>query len=263
MLYRTIKSEADSTLLQQDLDSLQQWEDDWLMTFNPKKCQTLHVTNKRHPIIKPYSIHGQTLEKVETAKYLGVHLTQNLNWNHHINSVRKKAASTSAFLQRNFRSCPRHTKELCYKSLVRPVLEYACTVWDPFTQDNIRKLEMVQRRYARFIFNDHRRSSSVTTMLHQLQWPTLQERRAQFKVVMLYRVVHSLIDIPQVYTCPSAVTSNRGHSQKFLVPYARTIGYQRTFFPDTIRLWNGLSQDAISCTTLAQFKQVVQEIQLR
>ena len=263
MLYRNIRSEADTIQLQEDLDALQQWEDDWLMKFNPKKCQTLHVTNKRRPIIKSYNIHGEFLEKTNTAKYLGVHLTPNLNWNHHINVVSKKANSTSAFLQRNIRSCPRNTKELCYKTLVRPNMEYACTIWDPFTQANKHKLEMVQRRYARFIYSDFRRTSSVTDMLHQLHWPTLEERRAQFKVVMMYRIVFSLIDIPPDIVHPSATTTTRGHSHKLLVPHTRLVGFQGSFFPDTIRLWNALPQDAFSCTTLAQFKQVVQDARLR
>ena len=135
--------------------------------------------------------------------------------------------------------------------------------WDPFTQANIHKLEMVQRRYARFICGDYRRTSSVAAMLHHLHWPTLQERRAQFKVVMLYRIFFSLTDIPQDNVHPSTVTATRGHSNKILVPFARTVGYQRTFFPDTIRLWNALPQDAFSCITTDQFKQVVQDIQHR
>nr|XP_054763632.1 zinc finger ZZ-type and EF-hand domain-containing protein 1-like [Lytechinus pictus] len=61
-------------------------------------------------------------------------------------------------------------------SLQKPVLEYGCEVWDPFTKDNTRKLEMVQRRYARFTMGDHRRTSSVTVMLRQLHWPTLEEK---------------------------------------------------------------------------------------
>ena len=66
-------------------------------------------------------------------------------------------------------TCPRKINVLCYNALVHPVMEYACTVWDPHTQNNITKLEMVQRRYARFIFNNFQRTSSVSTMLSHLQ----------------------------------------------------------------------------------------------
>ncbi|XP_072178279.1 uncharacterized protein [Diadema setosum] len=171
MIYKTIKSEADAHILQQNLDALQCWETDWLMQFNPNKCKVLHLTNKRKPLLNSYNIHGQPLANTNTAKYLGIHIQNNLSWNHHINQVAKKANSTSAFLQRNIHACPRKIKVLCYLTLLRPIMEYASIIWDPFTQVNINRLEMVQRRYVRFVFHDYQRTSSVTDMLHTLGWP--------------------------------------------------------------------------------------------
>ena len=263
MLYREIKSNADSIQLQEDLNSLAKWEKDWLMDFNPKKCQVLQISKKRNPITFDYNIHGHILESPNTVKYLGMNLTKDLSWNHHINVISKKANSASAFLQRNIGPCPRNTKVLCYKTLIRPIMEYGSTVWDPSTQRNINKLEMVQRRYARFINNDFRRTSSVTPMLHELQWPTLRERRAQFKAVMMFRIVHGLIGIPPSYLATAPRMSQRGHSQKFIVPFARTDVFQHTFFPDAIRLWNSLPEDVVNCTSVDQFRSEVQRIQIR
>ena len=64
---------------------------------------------------------------------------------------------------------------------------------------------MVQRQYARFICGDYRRTSSVKTMLNQLQWPTLQDRRKQAKIVMMYRYLNGQSDIPckSTYTIPA------------------------------------------------------------
>jgi hypothetical protein len=47
-------------------------------------------------------------------------------------------------------SSKRKSKAQCYQTLVRPLMEYACTIWDPHTKENINKLEAVQRRSARF-----------------------------------------------------------------------------------------------------------------
>lgn len=263
MIYRQIKHDDDTAILQNDLNSLQRWEEDWLMSFNPKKCQVLRVARKKNPIIFNYNIHNQILANQDSAKYLGVHLTKDLNWKTHIDTVVKKANSTSAFLQRNIGPCPRQTKVLCYKALIRPLTEYACTVWDPATQRDINRLEMIQRRYARFTFNDFQRTSSVSAMLQQLHWPTLQERRAQFKVIMIYRCLHNLVHIPLTHLEFTTTTSQRGHSQKLIIPFARTLAYQRSFFPDSIRLWNLLPEDAVSCTSEDHFRQRVQPLQLR
>ena len=99
---------------------------------------------------QPYTI----LEEAITAKYLGVTIQNDLNWNKHINATTKIANNTRAFLQRNIKQCPGKTKELCYKTLVRSIQEYASVIWDPFTGDNIRKLEIVQRRAARMVSSD-------------------------------------------------------------------------------------------------------------
>ena len=140
------------------------------MKFHLLECQTMHITNKRKPITVPYTIHGHVLEEVDTARYLGVNIHKQLNWNNHnISSVTKNANNTRSFPQRNISQCPKKTKELCYRTLVRPLKEYATVIWDPFTEANIGKLEMVQCRSAIMVCSDYRRTSSVSSMLQQLQ----------------------------------------------------------------------------------------------
>ena len=131
LLYRKIRSPADTKALQEDLDRLQKWELDWMMSFNPSKCEVIRVTKKRNPITANYNIHGQDLNFVKDGKYLGVQISESLSWNAHIASTAKKASNSLAFLRRNLTSCPPDVKAQSYKTLVRPILEYASTVWDP------------------------------------------------------------------------------------------------------------------------------------
>ena len=166
------------------------------MSFNPDKCEVIRITNKKNIIDAKYTIHGQVLHETNRAKYLGVTIDNTLSWNSHIDIMTKKANNTTAFLRRNLSSCPADVKPTCYKTLVRPQLEYAATVWDPWTQTNISKIEAVQRRAARFTLGDYRRTSTVSSMLHQLKWDDLITRRQQSKVTMLYRVIHQLVAIP-------------------------------------------------------------------
>ena len=149
---------------------------------------------------------------------------------------------------------PQTSRPKCYTTLVRPALEYSACVWDPSTQNLSHKLEAVQRRAARYVTGDFSRESSVTAMLNQLQWPTLQLRRQHAKLTMFYKIVHQLIDIPaQPYLLPASTTT-RGHHERFLVPTSRLILHQGSYFPSTIRLWNALPAQLVVCSTLEAFR---------
>ena len=65
-------------------------------------------------------------------------------------TISNEANQINAFIYRNLRHCPSTVKCNCYRSMVRPVLEYASSVWDPHTLNNINRIEAVQRRAARF-----------------------------------------------------------------------------------------------------------------
>ena len=175
-----------------------------------------------------------------------------LNWNTHI--IAQRANTTSAFLHRNIRTCPRITKHLAYTTLVRPILEYASIIWDPQTATNIHKLEMIQRHSARHIMHNYTRHASVTTMLQHLDLPTLQQRRQHSKIIMLYRIRHQLANIPTAtYIRPS--TRNTQHC---ILPYARTFVFQTSFFPSTIKISNNLQPVITNSTTIPQLRKALQ-----
>ena len=158
------------------------------------------------------------------------------------------------FLKRNIRSAPQSAKETAYKTFVRPIVEYAAVTWAPFTDTKTSKIEMVQRRAARFVSNDYRRTSSVTEMISTLGWDTLQKRRDLARLSMMYRILLHLVDIPvEPYLTPST-SMTRGHDSRFFQIRTSNTTYQQSFFPRTVILWNQLPQTAVSQTTLEAFQ---------
>ncbi|PFX15469.1 putative RNA-directed DNA polymerase from transposon X-element [Stylophora pistillata] len=143
ILYSIIESTLDAGQLQLDLSTIEQWAKKWLMQFNPNKCFVMRVTRKSHPIIFDYKLMGHTLESASHYPYLEVELSSSLDWSHHIDMKTNKANRTLGFLKRNLGKCPESIKELSYKSLVRPHLEYARTVWDPWKDKHINQIEAV------------------------------------------------------------------------------------------------------------------------
>ena len=84
LLFRNINTTHDAETLQEDIDKLQRCEADWLMEFNPHKCEIIRITNRRKKkIVTNYSMHGHQLKEVKGAKYLGVTIDRTLSWNDH------------------------------------------------------------------------------------------------------------------------------------------------------------------------------------
>ena len=142
-----------------------------------KNVNVLSISRKKQPIKNNYTLHGHELEHANTAKYLGVSITSDMRWNQHISNICKKANNTLSFLSRNLNIRDTKIKEKAYQSPVRPTLEYACTTWDPYLKDDKHRIEMVQRRAARYVSYRFHYTSSVSSILEELKWPTLEERR--------------------------------------------------------------------------------------
>jgi hypothetical protein len=91
--------------------SLEKWEEEWQMSFHPQKCTVIRIaTNQRHVIPTQYTLHGHTLEVVDSAKYLGVTISEDLQWSKHIDNTVSKANRTMGFIQRNLRDCTKPVK---------------------------------------------------------------------------------------------------------------------------------------------------------
>ena len=220
------------------------------MIFNPKKCEFLRITNKKNPIPHTYYIDYCQIDEVSNAKYLGVVIDQHLTWNDHIKQTTSKAIRVNGFLYRNLYHCPTTVKLNCYKAMVRPIVEYASPVWDPHTSLYINHLEAVQRSAARFCCKDYSRFSSVTSMLSSLNLPSLRDRRIRAKLLMMYKIIHQLVCIPDDFLAPKYPSLRRGY---FTQPHTRVDCFKFSFFPSTIKLWNSLPPYVINSPTCSQF----------
>ncbi len=81
--------------------------------------------------------------------------------------------------------------------MVRPSLEYASTVWETYQTTLDKDLEQVQRRVAHFVYNEYHDASPgcVTSLLDQLQWEPLNERRTKNRLQMAYKIQYGLVDV--------------------------------------------------------------------
>lgn len=93
-LYRTIENIQDTVMLQNDLNSLIEWEKQWSMEFHPDKCKVLRITNKLSPIESEYYMHNHKLENVDEAKYLGLTIHKKLSRKPHVSMIIKQESKS-------------------------------------------------------------------------------------------------------------------------------------------------------------------------
>ena len=233
----------DQNQLQEDLLALEKWEHEWCMEFHPKKCHLISFTRKKEPMNTSYMLHGHTLQRVHSVKYLGVTMQDDLRWNAHIDNLCSKANARVGFVRRAIPSNCTKLRETAYRALVRPLLEYASSAWDSLTATATGRLEMVQRRASRMVFNQWEQKASVSELLNRLNWPCLADRRAE-KRLKLFRSIHFGTVSTNMNTYLNPKTANRpsrtDHGQAYEIPHSRTSFHRDGFFPATARVWNRL-----------------------
>ena len=231
------------------------------MHFNPSKCQVMHISRAQNPIQTQYVIHGQVLEAVDHAKYLGLEISHDLKWNHHVQNVNTKANRTLGYIRRNIRTKHKGIRQTAYQTLVRPQLEYASPVWSPLTDTNVSLIETVQRRAARWVTHDYSSYSCVTQMINTLGWRSLrslEQRRADARLLMFNKIVHGLVEIPlPTYIQRQIRMTRTTHSYHFIQIQTTSNYYKYSFSPLAIVQWNNLPPSAALLEDLTSSRSAI------
>jgi len=167
--------------------------------------------------------------------------------------VTAKANSTLGFVRRNINSF--EVKERAYKTLVRPILQYSSTVWDPHTTTAVRKIESVQQRAAHTTLNCYHRTSSVGAMITELNWQPLSEWRRIARLVMFYKILPAALELKSLL-----MPTRTENALAYVIPSSSCDYYMYSFYLRTIREWNYLLQDVVQLSPPEAFRSALQSI---
>ena len=196
----------------------------------------MRVTRHQHhkQILFDYSLHNQTLVNVQSAKYLGITITDNMDLGQHVSEISSKATKTLGFLRRNLAFAARSTKEVAYKTLVRPKLEYAAPIWSPHSKLQINQIEKVQRTATRWTCRRWRNTSSVGEMLDELEWPSLEARRDQSSLLLFHKIHCGAVSIEKdKYMTPATRSS---HSAQYRRHQTYSDALKNSFSPELFHI---------------------------
>lgn len=159
------------------------------------------------------------------------------------------------YLRRALAQATHEIKLLAYKTYVIPVLEYASAVWDPHTQVNIDKLQSVQRKAVRFIFNAYQYDTSPTALLESARLETLELRGYRERMKLFYLIYNDKLAIEKSkYVQPILRRETRSsHPKKVTEHLCHTNIYRYSFFPRSINGWNNLPPEVLDSADLKSF----------
>lgn len=155
IIYNVINTHEDNLALDCALQTVTKWCSDWQITLNAKKSTLFITSRKKNKSLFLYKINNTEWSAITEHKYLGLTITEDLRWSSRINHITATAFRRLFFIRCCLRLAPTDTKLLAYNAFVRPILEYTNIIWFPFTKEDIAKLEGIQRKAIRLIFNKY------------------------------------------------------------------------------------------------------------
>ncbi len=259
--YTSIKTEADHRKLQETIDNMYQWTEDWQLKFNDTKCKILHLgeNNPQRPYyIGPMDARVE-LEKTVLEKDLGVHIDPNLSFDSHIDKIIKKASSKSAQIFENFSYRSKKVLVPLFKTLVRPVLEYANSTWNSSQRNNIDEIEAVQRRFTKRILEV--KKLPYEERLKKTNLPSLEYRRFRGDLIETYKIAHNKYDKASVNTLFNFRTNSRlrGHNYTIIKNSSNKKLYHNFFTNRVCNTWNSLPVDIVNAKNINIFKNKIDQ----
>jgi hypothetical protein len=208
-----------------------------------------------------YSIRGIHLKAVDNYKYLGVVFNKDLTWKDQVEKVTKKGITSLNFVFRQLNGVDIKIKEHAYKSLIRPIMEYATSVWDPYRQGEIKEVEKVQRLAARRVTghtmkwhmgkNKKGEEEKVfvkpSELVKQLKWDSLEKRRKDDRLCNYFRAMEGRGGWKELCTKIKIDTGERScrrnNGRKVILKGSRKDVGKYSFLNRTSGEWNKLDEE--------------------
>ena len=260
-IYLPIYSKEDSEKLQNNIDSLIEWSDRWLLRFNIDKCKILHIgdANPKFEYVMKEKDTLVNLKSTECEKDLGVYVDSKLKFDQHINATIRKSKNICFLIMRNIHFKSPHIMVPLFKALVRPILEYGNAVWCPYTRKDINAIEEVQRYYTKRIIG--MKNLEYEDRLSKLRLPSLESRRIRGDMIEVFKITNKNYDTVTTNTFfefSDNITRNNGKKlTKTQVNYKQ---FQEFFTNRIINMWNSLPGEVVNSDCVNGFKNAFDDL---
>ena len=261
-LGQVIYDQQEALALQSCLDNLEEWAEQWGMSFNIAKCKVMH-TGRGNPATV-YTMSGRPLTVTDKEKDIGVTVQCNLRPTAQCAEAAQRANAVLGQISRSFHYRDRHTFRKLYMQYVRPHLEFAAPAWSPWTQRDIDLLESVQQRAVRMISG--LQATSYAGRLAELGMLSLQQRRILSDMVQVYKIIHGLDRVDKNTWFDLAgdsdvrITRATSDPLNILPRHARNEVRKNFFSVRVANTWNSVPADIKRAPSVSSFRRSINNL---
>lgn len=254
-IIRPITCEGDKDILQNDLNTVFQWSIDNELPLNVSKCAIMHISRCKpnNALFHDYCLGSTPLNVAENYELLGVLFSSNFSFNNHLEHICKSASRLVGFVSRCTNGMPHDSFLLLYKTLVLPVLLYCGSIWHPFNVCHLDRIEAVQRRATRILYQRKFPNEIVSyeDRLKHFSIISIKHNLALQRLALGHKIVHGY--------CPAEFTqfirpSTRAPG-RLLHWTAKTQTFYNSPFVHFTRLWNDLPLDLQEIPSVRSFRK--------
>ena len=186
-------STEDSNQLQLDLDKIYRWAELNNAEFNVDKFELLRYGGMVDlQQSTSYETSNKTaIQNSEHVRDLGIKMTPDGTFSQHIKDLTTSASLKCAWILRVFRTREPFPLLTLWKTLVAPLLEYCCQLWNPTQAGLIQCLELVQHSFFSKISGF--KSKDYWEQLSALRMPSLQRRRERYVCIYVWKILEGLV----------------------------------------------------------------------
>ena len=257
---RPSSAELDYLNFQKDIDTVTNWTNTWLMKLHTGKCKVIHF-GKKNPH-REYFIHDdlnlrKRLSNTSHERDLGVIVSSDLKPTLHCNKAAATANRLLGLMKNTFTSRDPLLWKLIYTTYIRPHLEFASSVWNPFLQKDINTLEKVQRRATRIPYN--LKNLDYESRCKFLGLTSLHDRRTRGDLIQQFKIIHGF-DKLNWHIIPQVSNNRRTDRTKLVRELNPNSRPRYNFFNNRIvGPWNSLPHHIVNARSINSFKAKIDD----
>ena len=236
------------------LTPISSWIENHGMALNVAKTESMVIASKP----KLARLHGQRIQithngtaikSVDSHKLLGLVLDEQLTWNLHIDEVCSKVLKRINLLKAIKIYLPQCARQSFYKSLIQPIIDYACVIWGATSQYNLDRIIRLQKYAARVILNiKHPQDVPSSELFYKLNWMTINQRIQYFTSILMFKTINRsspnyLHNRFQYVKDHHPINTRSAANGNLSIPKLFSKTGQRSFQYRGVHAWNSLSVD--------------------